>query len=90
MAIPQGAPNPDNAHAFINFILEPEVHAAIAEEIQYACPNGPAKALLPEADLSNPAIYPPEEVIKKCETTVYLGEQIEDLYSKGLTRVMAA
>jgi spermidine/putrescine transport system substrate-binding protein len=34
LAIPTGAPHPDNAHAFINFILEAEVGAAIADYIQ--------------------------------------------------------
>ena len=31
LAIPTGAPRPENAHAFINFILDPQVEAAIAK-----------------------------------------------------------
>lgn len=90
MAIPVGAPNRDNAHAFINYILDPEVHASIAEYIRYACPNRAAKALLPEEDLNNPAMYPPEEVVARSETTIYQGEEVMDLYARGLTEVLAA
>jgi spermidine/putrescine transport system substrate-binding protein len=48
MCIPVGAPNPEAAHAFIDYIYEPDVHAAIAEYIRYALPNGAAKELIPE------------------------------------------
>ena len=36
MAIPADAPNPEQAHAFINFILRPEVAASISNEVSYA------------------------------------------------------
>ena len=39
MAIPADAPNPENAHAFINFILDPEIAAEISEYVRYANPN---------------------------------------------------
>jgi spermidine/putrescine transport system substrate-binding protein len=90
MCIPKGAPHPDNAHTFINYILTPEVHASIAEFIRYACPNRTALQYLPQEDLENPAIYPPREVLEKCEVSVYKGEQIESLYDQALTRVLAA
>ena len=36
VCIAKGAPHPENAHAFINFLLDAEVGAAIADFIQYA------------------------------------------------------
>lgn len=39
MAIPADAPHPKNAHAWINFIMKPEVHAAITNKVFYANPN---------------------------------------------------
>lgn len=90
MAIPTGAPNVDNANAFINYILTPEVHAAIAEEIQYACPNRAAVELLPAEQRDNPVIYPPDEVVNRCEFKVYTGEETENLYAQGMTRVLAS
>jgi spermidine/putrescine transport system substrate-binding protein len=90
MCIPRGGPSPDNAHAFINFILDAQVHAAIAEYIRYPCPNAAAMEYIPEADREDPAIYPPREVLERCEFAVYKGEQIEGLYQDALTRVLAA
>ena len=90
MCIPSGGPNPDNAHTFINFILDAPVHGAIAEYVRYPCPNAAAMPYIPEADREDPAIYPPREVLERCEFAVYKGEQIEGLYQDALTRVLAA
>jgi spermidine/putrescine transport system substrate-binding protein len=90
MCIPQGAPNPDNAHTFINFILDAPVHGAIAEYVRYPCPNAAALEYIPEADRQDPAIYPPRAVLERCEFAIYKGEQIESLYQEALTRVLAA
>lgn len=90
MCIPRGAPNPENAHTFINFILDGAVHAAIAEFVRYPCPNAAAMEYLPASDLEDPAVYPPREVLERCEISVYKGEEIEGLYQDALTRVLAA
>ncbi|MFY0990856.1 polyamine ABC transporter substrate-binding protein [Halomonas sp. C05BenzN] len=63
MAIPADAPNPDNAHAFINFILEPEIAAAITEYVIYANPNAAANEYLDPEILEDPAIYPDQAVM---------------------------
>jgi putrescine transport system substrate-binding protein len=47
MAIPADAPHPGNAHKFINYILKPQVVAAISNTVTYANPN---KAATPFAD----------------------------------------
>jgi putrescine transport system substrate-binding protein len=39
MAIPKNAKHPENAHAFINYILKPEVHANLSFDTKYANPN---------------------------------------------------
>jgi spermidine/putrescine transport system substrate-binding protein len=90
MCIPAGGPNPDNAHTFINFILEPEVHGAIAEYIRYPSPNAAALEYIPQADREDRAIYPPRAVLERCEFAIYKGEQIEGLYQDALTRALAA
>jgi spermidine/putrescine transport system substrate-binding protein len=90
LAIPTGAPHPDNAHAFINFILEAEAGAAIAEYIQYATPNAAAKQLMDEDYLNNPAIFPTDEIIAKSEASVYLGEGPIRLRDEAWTRIQAA
>ncbi|WP_346797534.1 polyamine ABC transporter substrate-binding protein [Halomonas sp. Bachu 37] len=64
MAIPADAPNPDNAHAFINFILEPEIAAEITEYVMYANPNAAADDYLPQDIVDDRAIYPTENVMQ--------------------------
>ncbi len=90
MAIVRDAPNVDEAHEWINFILDAEVHAAIASYIKYALPNRAAKELISEEDRQNPAIYPPDEILEKLQTQVYQGEEVESLYENATTRVLAA
>ncbi len=65
MAIPADAPNPESAHAFINFILQPEIAADITEYVRYANPNTGADAFLSDEILNDPAIYPNDEVMDK-------------------------
>ena len=75
MCIPKGGPNPDNAHAFINFILTPEVHGAIAEFVRYPCPNAAALEYIPEADRTDPAIYPAREVLEPLRVCGLFGRE---------------
>jgi spermidine/putrescine transport system substrate-binding protein len=90
MCIPKGGPNPENAHSFINYILDAEVHGAIATYVRYPCPNAAALEFIPEEDRNNPALYPSRAVLERCEVPVYKGEEIESLYAAALTRVLAA
>ncbi|MGG5810413.1 polyamine ABC transporter substrate-binding protein [Falsiroseomonas sp. CW058] len=60
LAIPADAPNPEASHAFINFLLQPDVMAAITNHVRY--PNGvPAsRALVAREVAEDPAVFPPE------------------------------
>lgn len=62
MAIPADAPHPDNAHLFLNHILQPEVVAEISNTVFYANPNRAATPLVNEEIRTNPSIYPSAEV----------------------------
>ena len=88
MCIPKDAPNPKNAHAFINHVLDAKVNAEIANTIHYASPNVAAKPLLLPEDLNNPAVYPPDSVIARCEAVVDVGDATR-LYGEAWTRVQA-
>lgn len=90
IAIPKGAPHQDNAHAFINYILDGKVHADIASQIHFACPNAAAMPLIPAEDRDNVSIYPDDATLAKCEFATYQGEAVEGLYETALTRVLAA
>lgn len=60
MAIPRDAKNKAGAELFINYVLRPEVHAAINNYTGYATPNRAAReqGLIDQAYLSDPTIYP--------------------------------
>ena len=90
LCIPKGAPHPENAHKFIDFLLRADVGAAIADFIQYATPNAAAKARMSAPYRNNPAIFPPPEVTKASEFPLYLGEDHERLIEKTWARVKAA
>lgn len=62
MAIPDDAPNPENALKFINYILEPEVAADITNYVYYANPNTAATQFVVEEVRADPGIYPPAEI----------------------------
>lgn len=70
--IPKGAVNKKNAEIFINFLLDPQVSAAITKEFPYANPNVAAHQYIDKNTLSNTAIYPTEKELK-------IGERIKDL-----------
>ena len=45
LAIPKGAPHPENAHKFINFLLDANVGAEIFKTIKYPSPNAAANSI---------------------------------------------
>lgn len=52
------SPRKDMAHRFIDFLLRPEVAAAIVVESRTATANAAARRILPESVRANPVIYP--------------------------------
>lgn len=61
MMIPKGARHIAEAHAFINYILRPEVIAKISNTLGYPNANKAATALVDESIRSNSAMYVPAE-----------------------------
>jgi len=81
MVIPKTAKEAALAHAFINFLYDPD---NACKNIQYICapmPNAQGIAKLPEEYRKNPAILPPAEVLEKAEVLKDLGAA-NALYSK--------
>jgi len=64
-AIPARAKNVDNAYAFIDFMLRPEVAARCVNELGYATPNIFARKLLDDEIRNNPAIFPEAGLVAK-------------------------
>jgi putrescine transport system substrate-binding protein len=64
-AIPADAPHPDNAHAFINYMMKPEVAAKNSNLVQYANGNLASLQFMDDVVKNNPSVYPSAEVKAK-------------------------
>jgi spermidine/putrescine transport system substrate-binding protein len=89
LCIPAGAPNPNNAHALINFMLDAQNGANITKTILYPTPNGAAKALMDDAYKTNPIVYPPADRMAASQYGKYQGNEINQAYEAAMTRVRA-
>lgn len=65
VAIPKDARHPGNAHAFIDYLMQPEVIAAITDSVAYANANLAATPLIDPEIAADPGVYPPDEVRAK-------------------------
>jgi putrescine transport system substrate-binding protein len=87
MAIPADAPHPKQAHQLIDFLLRPEVAAAISNYVAFANANRAATPLLDEAIRKDPGIYPPPEVMAKLNSAQVLPATAQRLRVRAWTRV---
>jgi putrescine transport system substrate-binding protein len=65
LAIPRDAPHVANAHAFINYLMDPQVIADDSKFIVNANANAAATPLLDPSISSDPVIYTPPEVQRR-------------------------
>jgi len=79
LAIPKTAKNVDNAEAFINFILRPEISKQISEEFPYLNPNLAARKLMTQKQLDNAASFPSDDEIKKMQIFKDIGTKGSDI-----------
>ncbi|MEM0899543.1 MAG: polyamine ABC transporter substrate-binding protein [Pseudomonadota bacterium] len=68
MAIPADAPNVEEAHAFLDYIMRPEVMAKASNYVYYANGNLASKPLLEEDVIGDPAIYPDDATLARLYT----------------------
>lgn len=61
-AIPAEAPHPRNAHAFVDWLMRPEVIAKITGHVGYPNANPKGTALVDPDVRDDPSIHPPAEV----------------------------
>ncbi len=87
MAIPADAPHPGNAHKFIDFILKPEVAAAITNYVFYANPNKASMPLVAAEILADPNIYPPDAVRQRLFADKMVTPKVDRLRTRTWTRV---
>jgi spermidine/putrescine transport system substrate-binding protein len=91
MEIPVGAPNPQAAQAFINYVYDPEVQADIAEYVNYVTPVAGVKEILAERDpelAENELIFPSESYTESCTFEPVLGGEQGRVVTEAFERVL--
>jgi putrescine transport system substrate-binding protein len=87
MLIPKDAPNPDNAHLFLNYMLRPDVIAECTNYTYYANGNAASKNLVLPEILEDPAIYPDAETQKRMFPAVVRDEAVQRVITREWTRL---
>ena len=87
LAIPKDAGNVKEAHAFINYLLEPAVIAQVSDYVGYANPNPKAGELMDQDVRKDPAVYPPQDVIDKLYVNSELPPKVQRLMTRIWTKV---
>lgn len=67
LMIPRSSRHKEQAMAFIDYLQRPEVMAKLSAALHAPTPNVAARKLLPPEILANPAIYPPQDILARCE-----------------------
>jgi spermidine/putrescine-binding protein len=79
--IPKNCRNKENAEAFINFICDGDIALKNFEYITYSTPNSVARDMIEDEDIKNSQVaFPSQEILDRCSTFRYLGDDIESLY----------
>lgn len=87
MAIPVDAPNPDAAHAFLNFIMDAENMAAASNYVYYANGNLASQEFLLEDVIGDPAIYPDAATLDNLYTAVPYEPRIQRIVTRMWTKI---
>jgi spermidine/putrescine transport system substrate-binding protein len=84
MVVPRSAPHKRAAHEWMNYILRPEVGAALSEATGYGSPNAAAVEIM-----KDPVPYPTAEELQRLEYQVDLGKDTE-MWDRIWTEIKAA
>lgn len=87
MAIPVDAPNPEGAHAFLNFILDAQNMAAASNYVYYANGNLASQEFLVEDVIGDLAIYPDAATLETLYTTTPYDARTQRFVTRMWTRI---
>ena len=90
LLIPEGAPHPEAAYKFINFILRPDVIAEITNEIYYGNDNIASRPLIKPNILNDPTLYPTAEIEARLYRAAEASAATERIRTRTWTRVKTA
>lgn len=89
MAIPKDAPNPAAAHAFIDFLMTPEISARISTAVQYPNGNKASLPLISKETMEDKDVWPRAEAMKSLYTITPNNQAQQRLFTRVWTKVKA-
>lgn len=89
LAVPADAPHPDEAFAFINFVLDPQVMAGITNYVAYANAVPGSLEYIDDEIKGDPTIYPPPEVQERLFVVKSSTDEFERARSDVWTHIRA-
>ena len=90
LLIPEGAPHPQAAYAFINFILRPDVIAEITNQIFYGNDNIASRAAGRPAHSHDVTLYPTPEIEARLYRSAEVSAATERIRTRTWTRIKTA
>jgi spermidine/putrescine transport system substrate-binding protein len=90
MVIPKSAPNVDAAYEWLNFMLEPDNAAQTVERLKFATPNKAAFEQLADELKQDQDLFPPDDVVDKCEGIAPLSQKTTEEFDKYWTQLTSA
>ena len=90
LLIPEGAPHPQAAYQFINFMLRPDVIAGITNDIYYGNDNLASRPLVNASILDDPTLYPTPVIEARLFRSEEASAATERIRTRTWTRVKTA
>ena len=88
MAIPTDAQNVENAYAFINYLLEPEVMAKISNFVTYPNAVPASLPLIDEEVKGDPNLFPTAEMRRKLFVVTPFDQKVQRAVTRLWTRIV--
>ncbi|MGO8830682.1 MAG: polyamine ABC transporter substrate-binding protein [Steroidobacteraceae bacterium] len=90
LLIPEGAPHPQAAYEFINFILRPDIIAEISNAIYYGNDNLASRPLVDPRILADVTLYPTPEIEARLYKSAEVNAATERIRTRTWTRIKTA
>ncbi|WP_317931367.1 extracellular solute-binding protein [Halioxenophilus sp. WMMB6] len=87
LGIPKDATNVDEALAFIDYLMSPEIAAENTNYIWYPNPIPASMPMIDEEITSDPSIYPPEDVMAKLYSATVKPAEIDRVINRAWTEI---
>jgi len=88
MAIPADSKHSEEAHAFLNYMMRPEVIAKASNYVAYANGNLASQKFLDDAVKSDPSVYPDPETMKRLFVKTSYDPKTQRVVTRTWTKVV--